>query len=659
MAAIAHGISETTVDQTHTGDTNWTTKVTVASTNFVAGGKYLIVCTAQVGGDDANAIFGFRLAHGATPTVFLGAEMVIEPASLNDWARTDYGYLTVFDQPGGGAEDIIFQLWTADSGNTAKADSIILWWIRLDADLIENTDWVYSEDDYSGSPFELAVCPTYSTLSSLNNVGANGETWLLLGCMDYRPSATNYQIDFWLNVATDAEDAPRFSREPEDTSEQLTWLLARAMTLTGARSMTLRGCEESASANCDVYSGHLFALRLDAFADAQIFWNGSDISLAQDTWTEIGDLDFTPSTQADFMLLAFATAEDPGSFWTRMQDGGTTYPTGRDDKSDAVYNDPTDRLSTFSITQRNLAASPQDIDLDGKVTMTGGAFAQNRVLVAVSMELAAAGTPVTINAVTATATAEGKVPALKRGATLAIPISTATATAIVPSLSLDAVLAAALAQASGQALTPIVSLPKTVIAALATATADIPTPALRLGIGLTSPIATAQAETLAPTIIVVGPTIILAPTATATADALVPTIKRDRVFGAPVAQASAEALAPALALGLTVQAAIAEATAGTLSPSILRDAVIGAVTAMAAAGALAPTIGTGMTITVPIATAIADALIPSLEGVVIIGIIELAGEFLTQEGLDGRFLIADDLAGEFITQETLEGDLPV
>ena len=73
MAAIAQSFVKQETKQVHTGDLLWTdiSGVSLADTEFVNGQKYLIVCTARIGGRQVTRNFGFRLLHGST--AFAGA----------------------------------------------------------------------------------------------------------------------------------------------------------------------------------------------------------------------------------------------------------------------------------------------------------------------------------------------------------------------------------------------------------------------------------------------------------------------------------------------------------------------------------------------------------------------------------------------------------
>jgi hypothetical protein len=399
MAAIAHAETLETTDQSHTGDTNWTTKATLASGSFVAGGKYLILCLAQIGGSSPSDTFGFRLAHGETPAAFTGAETTIEPAAQDD--RHGYGYFTVFTQPGGGAEDVIFQIKTLNSTRTAYADTIHIVAIRLDADLTENTDWFYNEDDDSGAPTEHTT--TFAPFASITFTPDNADDdWLILANPSYLGDAVNVQVEYRVNRDSDTEVAPLFSQEGEDTSEALTWLMHRVFTLTAASHTFAVEGRDDATGITDHHSSRVFALRLNAFKDYDFVWNEAEFTptATHTSFDEIAAIDITPSTAADFLILgymSFDAAVAGYQGYLRVQKGGTTTPTGSDTalNSRARAYDSDDENPCATMALENLGTSAQDLDLDATTDITTTPRYEDRSFVALSMELAAGAAPTT------------------------------------------------------------------------------------------------------------------------------------------------------------------------------------------------------------------------------------------------------------------------
>jgi len=388
MAAIAHGSAEQTTDQTHTGDTNWTTKVTASASGFVAGGTYLIVATAQVGGSDANQQVGARLAHGATPTAFTETELVLEPTSATAGRRHDWSVALVFEQPGGGAEDIVFQIKTFDSSDTVRADSIVIWWMRLDADLTTPGDYAYDADASA-----TTHTTTFQGFASVTITAAASEDWLILACARFDVGSVTNQCQYRINRDSDTEVVPQWSYESENAAEFGVHLLSRVYTLSsGSHTFTVEGRDASSAANAHTHS-FLIAIRLGAFQDAGFYWNaGAATTTATDFAVEAANVDITPSVGADFLILVTAQIDynsAGGRPLHRLQLGGTTIPTGMDANTVAESNDQGNDIGgpVAQVVQRTFAASAQDVDYDIGGSFVGGLDWINRSLIVLSMEL--------------------------------------------------------------------------------------------------------------------------------------------------------------------------------------------------------------------------------------------------------------------------------
>ena len=399
MAAIAHAETIQTTGQTHTGDTNWTTKVTLSSASFVADKKYLLICTAQATGDSASQLYGFRLAHGAAPTVFTGSTMIREPAVAS--AAQSYGYMTVWDVPNP-AVDVVFQLQTLNAAGKASADTIHIFAMRLDADLTENLDWVFGEDTTVAT--HTTAFQTFASIAV--TPGAADEDWLILAAPSYNVDNTFISAEYRINSATAGVGAS-FLEEGESTSEQLCQLLVTPYLspTAAAHTFTIQGRDDARprGAQNQYVSSRIFALRLDAFADhGAVFTAASQlITVAFSTFTEMaggGELDIDPGADTDVFLIGYAQA-DVGTqgppVYLRIQQGGTTIPAGSDSaaNSRAVLYDPTDESPmTVTALVNVLAADPQqDFDLDASITSVIAARDIRDTAFAVfSMELSAA-----------------------------------------------------------------------------------------------------------------------------------------------------------------------------------------------------------------------------------------------------------------------------
>jgi len=297
VAAIAHPKVEQFTAQTHTGDLNWVDLAQIDAGDFVNDGVYLILASAHVGGSDFNDTFTFRLLHGAT--TFPGSDMVLEPWGQATDLRS-YFYMTKFTQPAT-AELVKLQFAVLnDTANTAYADTIQIYTIRLDADLTENTDFFYNEDDDTGGVTAL----TTSFVEFANVVftpGTADEDWLVIGSCSWDVNSTDTNtlahIRKGTNPAAPDDDAPQISLEGEDTAERKVKGFHRVFPALPASSVefAVDMRDDSATVVDDHVRSAVFAIRLDAFEDHAQFWNEAPVILSTDPGTEIGNLDPTPT----------------------------------------------------------------------------------------------------------------------------------------------------------------------------------------------------------------------------------------------------------------------------------------------------------------------------------------------------------------------------
>ena len=173
MTEIAHGETYNGASiQNHALDTDWTALVTFSASNFVGGGVYLLHVEAQVGGESASIMFGCRVVHGST--AFNTSEMLFEPPTAANGQFQQYSFFTVFTQPGT-AEDIIFQYKTTDALLNVRASSIGIRFIRLDADLVSGTDYIYAEDDDTAGPTNHTTDASWSQFASITFTPDNAD----------------------------------------------------------------------------------------------------------------------------------------------------------------------------------------------------------------------------------------------------------------------------------------------------------------------------------------------------------------------------------------------------------------------------------------------------------------------------------------------------
>ena len=372
MAAIATASVEQTTRQTHTGDTAWTdiSGAAIAAGSFVANATYIVWAKAQFGGSDENVLFGLRLVHGTTPTVFNGSTDEKEPTSQTDGEFHTYFFQVKFTRPGT-AEAIKFQFRTLNGAKTVRADSLVILAIRLDADLVDGTDYKYGEDDETGATTAIEEA-SYTGFASITfTPGTASEDWLVVGCLNYLIDAGTFFSVLWrINRDSAADTAPFAQEEGENASDSRVNAMLRAYTLTAAsHTFTVEAQDEldNADQNDHQFSS-IFALRLDVFEDHTFDWTETEFSPSTTGVYEemTGVASYTPQTAGDNVILATAVSDSGGNNRTagiRVQVDATTAPVGHDGHDDGGSWDPTDENPMAVLAKVNMAASARDIDL--------------------------------------------------------------------------------------------------------------------------------------------------------------------------------------------------------------------------------------------------------------------------------------------------------
>ncbi|MGA1871038.1 MAG: nitrous oxide reductase family maturation protein NosD [bacterium] len=388
-AAIEHGSLVTTTLQTHTGNTDWTTKITVSNSNFTPGDKYFIMCTASYGGSNNNSRFGVRLLHGSI--VFIGAESTQEPAGFGTTDLHEYFYMTVWTAVAD--QDIIFQLRTFNSSYTATADSIVISWMNLSDGVYENVDWVFNEDATSR---DLTTTWTDAIGATISFTPLNADdNWLIIGNGCFNVNALNYNMQMRISRDDEADTEPIISQEGEDTDDTTLFGVARAYTLSNEpHKFEIQCSVDSGSSTGGHISSRIFALRLNAFNTHKFVWNEAEISLTnQNTWYEMGTLTYQPDATGNALILGVASIDggDAGKeVGSRIQIDGITNPGGSDAHQTLCFDGTDEFLITRHTIESFMGASSYTIDWDARETndVNPPPQAEDRFLVVFSMELA-------------------------------------------------------------------------------------------------------------------------------------------------------------------------------------------------------------------------------------------------------------------------------
>lgn len=396
-AAVGNAYAERATELTHTGDTNWTDVVTIASSSFVGDGVYFVIAAGDFGStDDGAATAEVRLVHGTTPTAFTGSFHTFESMDGSTGARQYlYGpYVTEFTQPGT-AEDVKVQMRVNNGAETVRATSVTIWAIRRDVDLTEDTDFKYAENSTTTEHTTSMVARASITWTPADN----NDEWVVIGSQQTLVDSFGVNFEVQIDRDSGTETVGLYSREGEDTNEQMVLGTFWPFTLTAAEhTLAIHSRDDQTGVNDHAYSA-ILALRLDAFEDHTATSTTATIdAFGNDTWGEIGWMDITPQTAGDIVLMARASTKeiaDRDEANIRIQIGGTSLLGDKDADWSTVSVDADDKSPQFTLALENVAASAQDVDIDGKMHegQAGEQDMHDRAGVVFSMELAAADEP--------------------------------------------------------------------------------------------------------------------------------------------------------------------------------------------------------------------------------------------------------------------------
>ena len=388
MTAIANAFAEQTTNQSTTSTTYGAVSgAQLASSNFVAGQKYLILVGAQTSRSLSSGNGGLRVAHGGT--AFAELEWVYQPNLAN--TRLSYFAFVVWTAVSGEAIDLQMKATTG----TTNADQIVLWSVRLDADLTEGTDWhsnVNTTSNALGTAFENGASVTF-TPANANDI------WLLLhehqATANLATSQGESRAD--LSGGTTANWG-LVSEEGEDTAVDIHFhAFLRAISLpASSHTFRVQGRSESADVFTHLRSA-VFALNLSKFKDVSQVFTATAVGYSTTSWASaVQTLAHTKTVDGNVLILA-ANVDDLAATTTTAthrlqvdnvdQPGTQTadiYPTSPTD------NDSTDQGAWHLFTRESLTANIT-IDHDGHSNVATTPTYSDRALVCFSMELAAAG----------------------------------------------------------------------------------------------------------------------------------------------------------------------------------------------------------------------------------------------------------------------------
>ncbi len=418
------------------------TEQTVASTTFtnVAGatvtvpadGSYILLCTAQVGGDHQNRHYWFRLAKDGA---LLGSSFgILEPAvsstpGATPQTRDHYGYME-WDNTYSAGEVITFQMLCTAIGGVAIADMIQIVLIRTDVDLTAN-DFKYG---------------TNSTVTDLTTSGVNfadtglftpngTDDWLVIAYGMFEAGASR-TITMSINRDSGAEIEPQVSRETEDGVERPNWVTTRtfkALSATPHRFQVQAQLNATSSIPPRHFESHIFAIRLNRFERHASDYVSATLGIGGPQ--QVNSVTVGAGTSAAALYLhGGAVSGGLGAsalFWTEK--GGAVTPTNADQDNQGVAYDARDGPPVSNIyVDAPLAAGGATITSHADSTAAfGGIF--HRSLTVFSLELPATGDQ-TVFLEAASLTATGVEPGFSFGG-INVAVEAASLTAQAPALT--------------------------------------------------------------------------------------------------------------------------------------------------------------------------------------------------------------------------------
>jgi hypothetical protein len=389
MAELAHAFVEQTTRQTVTGVT-YGTVASIPSSEFVADGVYIIRITALIDSSTTNFRMETKFIHGSTD--FSGVEYAKKTLTAGSGAPYTYIGHQVWTAVSG--EAINLQIRGLDAAQVVGADTIAMVVARLDADLVENTDYWQAERNVDD-----ALDTTGVNGANISLTPPAGTDLLVLTCsridVDSVTSSFGSRI---ISTGTFNESSPSGVREGEISAEFLITSHARVFTglAASAQTFTEQSFSEQSSGGIRTNS-KLFAIRLDVFKNHVSAWTVAAEVLGTTDWADpfqVG-ISLTPDVAGDVWIIANAVFDAGNALREvayRLQVDNVDQPTGWE-AGDLIEStaDATDEMPFGTQTVENLTAAAHTFDFEGDASggTTGAPEVEDRMLCAFTFELAA------------------------------------------------------------------------------------------------------------------------------------------------------------------------------------------------------------------------------------------------------------------------------
>jgi len=361
------------------------TGASIASGDFTAGNKYLIIVAALMKSSSASESVALRMVHGTTE--FAGSVHHWEPDDLN--ARYWYTFMVVWTAVSG--EAVTLQM-RRETTNTVSADQINMLKLKLSDDFTEDTDWFFNE-----VVSDTTLTTTFATKGTVTfTPGSAGDYLIIARAEATLPDATS-QLESRINV-----DGTTLEPVEEEEGRATGGLSSfgmyqqsvfRVVNLT-AVSHTIAAQARSSSTDMTGHYGAIFVLRLDKF-DFYNFVYTEDATAelsTTDYGTEVQTTSFTPDAAGDHVILgqAIFIAARTHFHKVRMQVDDSNIPT-QDNVTIESAIDALDKNANLILTVTNLTLASHTVALDAsEEAVASNATAEDRLILVFSKALAGA-----------------------------------------------------------------------------------------------------------------------------------------------------------------------------------------------------------------------------------------------------------------------------
>jgi hypothetical protein len=340
-----------------TTSTSWQDKTVLTFTP--AAGDYLVMATAEMYGSSGsyNAIAQMTI-NGTSYAVY-----DVEPADTTNY-QTFFTHKII--NLTAASHTIKIQYRSENTAATAGIRNARIVVIPLSS---------YFKDDDQDA--QVNVTTTESTVASLT-FNATAGNYLLIATAEPRPNSTSYSI--WTRFKVDGTLYDEDLIEGQDTTNYYSFAAVRVASLAaGNRTLTITA--QSESGTMYIRRPRLAAIPLSVFesyyAESEAQWSTTSTS-----WQYKTILDFTPSAQADCLILATARFKGSSVSYSpevRMTVNYTAYA-----NCPVEPQDTTDYMTFATFKVMNLTAANQRVQVDYRSENTAATtYVKNGRIVAI------------------------------------------------------------------------------------------------------------------------------------------------------------------------------------------------------------------------------------------------------------------------------------